>query len=195
MTVIGITGSIGTGKSTVAKIIKSLGYPVIDCDEVNHNLLRKTGLGYQAVLSAFGTAILDSNLEIDRKKLGSIVFNDEAKRLKLNSLLHPLVKNEVQKAIEENTRNLFFMECPLLFETDFYLLCDYTVVVYTDLDHQIWRVMKRDGIDFPTALKRIYAQAPLEEKMNKADFVIDNCHDAGDLLWQVKQMILKIERK
>lgn len=192
--VIGITGSIGCGKSTVAKKIRALGHQVIDCDEIGHKLLLKNNLGYKKVVNAFGKRILNNNEEIERSILGKIIFDNQEERKKLNGILHPLIKDEVIKLINDSEEYLIFMECPLLFETDFHKLCDYKVVVYLDLDNQIWRVMKRDNIDFPQALKKIYAQDSLENKLDNADFIIDNCHNEGDLDWQIKQMILKIER-
>ena len=191
---VGITGSIGSGKSTVCKIIQSLNYPLIDCDVISHEILNDKATGYNQVLEAFSTAILDDNQMINRQKLGEIVFGDSNKRQTLEGILHPLIKQRIKAIIADSIDKVIFMECPLLFETDFHELCDYTVVVYVDLDNQIWRVMKRDNVDFPTALNRIYTQMSLSEKMERADFIIDNCHQQGDLNWQVKQIIEKIER-
>ena len=89
---------------------------------------------------------------------------------------------------------LVFIDCPLLFETDFHELCDLTVVVYVNMDTQIRRLMDRDKITFPEALKKIYAQMSLDEKLALADFVIDNCHSLGDLEWQIKQLLFRLER-
>ena len=195
MKVIGITGSIGTGKSTVARKLVDLGYEVIDCDLIGHNILNKNRVGYKKVLMEFGTDILDDEGHINRKKLGSIIFSDSIKREKLNQILHPLIKEKVKKEVEKSKCKFVFIECPLLFETDFYELCDYTIVVYADSNTQISRVMQRDKVDFPTALKKINAQMPLEKKMALADFVIDNCHSEGDLDWQIKQILFKLEEE
>ena len=192
--IIGLTGSIASGKSTVSNKLKSLGYKVVDCDEINHQLLAKDNIGYQEVLSAFGDEILKDNLEIDRKKLGKLVFNDPNIKMKLNQILHPLIKKVVIKEFEEVKDGLVFLDCPLLFETDFHQLCDLKIVVYVNLDTQIHRLMERDNITFPEALKKIYSQMPLEEKMELADYVVDNCHSLSDLDWQLKQLLFRLER-
>lgn len=191
--VVGITGSIGTGKSTVAKKLEELGYKTIDCDRVNHLLLEKDNIGYQKVVDIFGDKILDPNKNIDRKKLGAIVFGNNEKITLLNNTLHPLIYTKVKEEID-NSEGLVFLNCPLLFETNFIDLCDYTIVVYVDLDTQIKRIMKRDNTDFPTTLKKIYSQMPLADKMEKADFIVDNCHQEGDLNWQINQILFKLER-
>jgi dephospho-CoA kinase len=191
--VIGITGSIGTGKSTVANKIAELGFKVIDCDEVNHNILEKNNIGYNKVVAEFGLSILDEELNLDRKKLGSIVFENKEKLSLLNQILHPLIYDKVKEEINSG-EGFVFLNCPLLFETNFIDLCDYTIVVYVDLDTQIKRVMRRDHTDFPTTLKKINSQMPLVVKMEKADFIIDNCHSEGDLNWQIKQILFNLER-
>ena len=190
--VIGVTGSIGCGKSTVCKLIQNLGYNVIDCDKVGHDILLPNHEGYIEVIKAFGDDILAED-GIDRKKLGKIVFDNPKKRELLNSITHPLIKKEVKNMISEIDDKLIFMECPLLFGTDFIDLCDYSIVVYSDMDNQIKRLMERDGINFPQALNRIYAQMSIVEKMERADFIIDNCHGFSELEWQTTHIIKKIE--
>ena len=100
----------------------------------------------------------------------------------------------VLEEIEIIKEGLVFIDCPLLFETDFHKLCDVTVVVYVNMDTQIHRLMERDKIIFPEALKKIYAQMPLDDKLSLADYVIDNCHSLGDLDWQIKQLLFRLER-
>ena len=192
--IIGLTGSIASGKSTVSNILKDMGYLVVDCDDINHRLLKKARPGYNAVLEEFGEEILDEHGQIDRKKLGKLVFNDNKLKEKLNQILHPLIKQRVIEEINILNEGLVFIDCPLLFETDFHELCDLTVVVYVNMDTQIRRLMDRDKITFPEALKKIYAQMSLDEKLALADFVIDNCHSLGDLEWQIKQLLFRLER-
>ena len=192
--VIGLTGSIASGKSTVSKKLSDLGYMVIDCDQINHKLLKKARKGYYPVLEEFGEEILDEHDQIDRKKLGKIVFNDSKLKEKLNQILHPLIKEVVLEEINMLNEGLIFLDCPLLFETDFHKLCDATVVVYVNMDTQIRRLMERDSITFPEALRKIYAQMPLDDKLSLADYVIDNCHSLGDLDWQIKQLLFRLER-
>lgn len=190
--VVGITGSIGTGKSTVAKLFKEKGFPVIDTDVLTHDCYEKKGKVTDEVAALFGSDILDDKGLVDRKKLGKLVFGSEESLAKLNSIIHPIVKEKTIEAINQY-EGLIFVEVPLLFETDFIKLCDYSIVVYADLDSQIHRIMARDNIDFPTALKRIYSQMPLAKKMELADFIIDNSHSEADLPWQVSQLTLKLE--
>ena len=192
--VIGLTGSIASGKSTVSKKLKELGYAVVDCDAINHAILVKDEVGYAEVVKQFGVDILDENLEISRKKLGSIIFNNNTLKEKLNQILHPLIKDRVIKEIENVKEGMVFLDCPLLFETDFHELCDLKVVVYVNFDIQLRRLMQRDNITFPDALKKIYAQMSLDEKLELADYVIDNCHSFGDLDWQIKQLLFRLER-
>ena len=192
--IIGLTGSIASGKSTVSNKLKQLGYKIIDCDEINHQILEKNQIGYTSVLAEFGTDILDANSEIDRKKLGGIIFNDKAAKEKLNQILHPLIKSIVKEEIAKIDDGLVFLDCPLLFETDFHELCDLKVVVYVNMDMQISRLMERDRITFPEALKKIYAQMSLDDKLALADYVLDNCHSLSDLDWQIKQLLFRLER-
>ena len=190
--VIGITGSIGSGKSTVSRHLTNMGYYVIDCDKISHSVLRDNAKAKEEITNEFGTDIIDQDGYISRKKLGSIIFKDKDKRIKLNGILHPKIKEEVKKEIKESNNQIVFLDCPLLFETDFVELCDYKVVVYVDMDSQIRRIMARDNITFPEALNKINAQMPLKEKVELADYVIDNCHLEGDLDWQLTQLVKKI---
>ena len=192
--VIGLTGSIASGKSTVSNRLKSMGYQIIDCDQINHEILKKDNIGYTLVVKAFGNDILNTDLEINRKALGNLIFSNKDLKEKLNNILHPLIKDIVKKEIDGSSEKLIFLDCPLLFETDFHKLCDYTIVVYVNLDTQIQRLMHRDGITFPEALKKIYAQMPLDEKLTLADYVVDNCHTLADLDWQIKQLLFRLER-
>ena len=191
--IIGLTGSIASGKSTVSKKLLDLGYYVIDCDKINHSILKKGMIGYNEVIKVFGQEILTADNELNRKTLGNLVFNDKKVKEQLNQILHPIIKNIVIEEINKH-EGLIFLDCPLLFETDFHKLCDYNIVVYLNLDTQIHRLMERDNISFPDALKKIYAQMSLEDKLSLADFVIDNCHGLGDLDWQIKQLLLRLER-
>ena len=191
--VIGLTGAIASGKSTVSSKLQQLGYKIIDCDKINHEILKQNNIGYSAVVKEFGEDILDENKEINRKELGKVIFNNSKLKEKLNQILHPLIKDIVIKEIEQ-LDGLIFLDCPLLFETDFHKLCDLTIVVYVNLDTQIQRLMSRDNVTFPEALKKIYAQMPLEDKLTLADFVVDNCHGLGDLDWQIKQLLFRLER-
>lgn len=191
--VIGLTGSIASGKSTVSNKLIELGYQVIDCDKINHDLLKIDNAGYNAIVKEFGSLILDKDKNIDRVQLGKIIFNNPKQKEILNKILHPLIKEKVKEEISQ-LEGTIFLDCPLLFETDFHELCDIKIVVYVNMDTQIQRLMQRDKITFPDALKKIYAQMSLEDKLALADYVIDNCHGLGDLDWQLKQLLFRLER-
>lgn len=193
--VIGITGSIGSGKSTVSRHLKNLGFEIIDCDKISHEMLLPNNQGHKLVTNEFGSDILDELGYIVRKKLGDIVFSCEEKREKLNEILHPLIKDEVKRKINNCKDELVFIDCPLLFETDFYKLCDYTICVYVDMDNQIRRIMQRDNVNFPAAINKINAQMPLKNKVNLADFVIDNNYQESDLDWQLNQLLKNLMKK
>ncbi len=186
--VIGLTGGIASGKSTTSKYIKEKGYKVIDCDQISHNILLSGNCGYNALVNEFGNEILEDN-EISRVKLGSIVFNDKEKLNTLNSILHPLIYNEVKNQINED---LVFIDCPLLFETNFIELCNKTLVVYVDKETQLDRLMKRNNMNKEEALNRINLQLSLEEKKNRCDYIIDNTKSIDDLHNQINEFLNKL---
>jgi len=188
--VVGITGGIGTGKSSVLAILKQKGYTVLDCDKISHQVLQDKRLkqGYHKIVEIFGEDILDSKQNIDRKKLGAKVFNNKENKKILEDILHPIIKERLLKEIAKYD-GIVFAEIPLLFETDFKDLCDKTVLVYADFDSQIYRVMKRDGLDFPTAIARIREQMPIDDKVALADLIVDNRYQEYDLTWQVDLLL------
>ncbi len=175
--IVGLTGGIATGKSTVTKMFQSIGIPVIETDKIARDLLKKGTEGYEEVISTFSSSILLTNLEINRKKLGQIVFGNPQRRERLNNIVHPrvksIVKTEIQKHKELGTK-ILILDVPLLFETDFIDLVDKTVVVYTTFRKQKERLMERERIDKEYAEMKISSQMPLNRKVDLADFVIDN---------------------
>jgi len=175
--VIGITGGIASGKSTISNIIKSLGFIVIDADIVAREVVMPGEFAYQKIVEALGKAILLDNGEIDRAKLGSIVFHHEEKRLLLNGIVHPAVRKrmlaEKDTAIEKGEKTVF-MDIPLLFESQLTYMVDQTILVYVDEDVQLKRLMERNQLTKEDAIARIQSQMPLKEKKALADAVIDN---------------------
>jgi dephospho-CoA kinase len=175
--ILGLTGGIATGKSTVTDMFLERGIPVIDTDRIARDLLQKGTETYRDVVEAFGTDILLSDGSIHRKKLGQIVFRNAKKREQLNQIVHPHVRHVVESEIaiyREQNKPLVVIDVPLLFETGFDALCDKTVCVYTTREKQVARLIERDQIDATYANIKIDAQMPLSEKCDKADFVIDN---------------------
>ncbi len=177
--ILGLTGGIATGKSTVAKMFKDKGIPLIDTDLIARNLLKKGTETYDEIIKFFSKDILLTNNEINRKKLGRIIFANIQKRKKLNDIVHPMVKiivdNEIEKHQELGTRMLV-IDVPLLFETDYHKIVNKTIVVYTKPEEQLSRLTSRDVITKEYAQMKINAQMPLNEKVDLADYVINNSY-------------------
>ncbi len=194
-TVIGITGGIASGKSTVTNYLLKLGYEVIDTDKISHQITNIDNEGYIAIVNHFGNDILNADLSINRKKLGDLIFNDDVKRQQLNNILHPIIKKETIKSINNSNNDIIFLDVPLLFESKFNLLCNYTVVVYVDYKTQLQRLINRDLMTKEDADLRIKSQMSYEEKIKKADFIIDNNADYQNTYLQIDKIIEKIRRK
>ena len=176
MKVIGLTGGIACGKSTASAYLKELGACIVDTDGISRATTKRGGKGYFAVLEHFGHDLLQENGEIDRKKLGSIVFSDETKRRELNAIIHPIVIEESKEQMEAARKAGFsvcILDVPLLFESGMETLCDETWLVYVPRREQIRRIGERDGLDEKAAAARIDSQMPLEEKLKRADRAID----------------------
>lgn len=176
MKVIGLTGGIACGKSTASAYLRQRGACIVDADGISRDLTRKGGRGYGKVTAHFGSGILMENGEIDRRRLGALVFAHEDERSKLNAMLHPLIIEESVSAIKR-ARQAGYAVCvldvPLLFESGMEKLCDETWLVYVPRDEQIRRIRERDGLDAEAAAARIDSQMPLKEKMRRADRAID----------------------
>lgn len=189
--VIGITGSIATGKSSVSNYIKSKGYVVIDSDELVHKLYLKDSILYNKLISYFGESIKGID-QIDRNALRNIVFNDMNKLQALNSITHPIIFDELKKVIESLNVDLIFIDVPLLFEAGFEKLCDKVVVVYTNIDIEIKRLMKRDNINKDEAYLKISKQIGIDVKAKRADYVIDNSRDFNNTKKQIDELLERI---
>lgn len=189
---IGLTGGIATGKSTVSTIFKENNIPVIDADIEARYVVEKGSEGYQLIVEAFGEDILLPDGEINRPKLGAIVFSDEKKRQKLNEITHPRIRQQMlekkNQAILNNER-LVILDIPLLFEGELQSIVDKVVVVSTDASVQLERLMKRNDFSKEEALQRIHAQMPLEEKEKLADVVIYNNGTQEELKASVEALI------
>ena len=195
MIIVGLTGGIATGKSLVSGYLKELGAYIIDWDVIAR-AIEEPGLPtWQDIVNYFGKEILQKDGKLDRSKLGQIVFNDEAKRLKLNSFTHPRVIDEAKKQekaiVEADPKAVVVHDVPLLFEVGIDKMVDKTVVVYITEENQVKRLMARDGISEEDAKSRIRSQMPLAEKLKRADFVID---DNGSIE-QTKKQVQKLYNK
>jgi dephospho-CoA kinase len=175
--VIGLTGGIASGKSTVSNMMKDLGITVIDADVEARLAVRKGKKAYQEIISHFGPEILQSDGSIDRGKLGSIVFHNSEKRMLLNSIVHPAVREQMlSKKIDAEARGeqIIVMDIPLLFESKLTYMVDKILLVYVDEDTQLKRLIERNHFTEEEAKARINSQLPLKEKVSLADAVIDN---------------------
>lgn len=192
MIVVGVTGGIASGKSTVSRQLAAAGLPVIDADAVARLVVRPGTKGLRSVVNAFGNDILLPNGELDRHSLGQQVFSNGRKRRQLNSLLQPVIKDEIDAQIahyQELGKRVVVLDIPLLFETGYAQDCDRIVVVNIKPDLQIKRLMARNGYSRQEASQRIHAQMPLAAKVARADFVINNNGDKEALTKAVQAFL------
>lgn len=189
---IGITGGIASGKSYVCSEIKKLGYPLIDCDQINRDFQQIGMPIYNEIVKHFGNEFLNEDKTINKTKLGKLIFSNEEKRLLLNSISHPLIISEMKRQIEKND-GLIFMEIPLLYETGLEYLCDKIICVFVDEKIQINRLMARDGIEYDYTINKIKSQMPLSLKKDKSDYIIDSSNGFDDTKKQINEIIEKLK--
>ena len=191
--IIGITGSIGSGKTTVANIFGKHGFKIINADEIAHNLIQKNSASYKKLRNFFGDGILDRNKSIDKKKLGDIAFSDKIKLKKLNSIMHPTIIKQInsqKNSLKENFFENIIIDAPLLLETGAKKLVDKVVVVKTGRENIIKMLKKRYSIEKIENI--LNSQMPVEEKIRYADFVIENDKDLNHLKEEVEKILTKL---
>ena len=171
---VGITGGIGSGKSLVCKLFKILKVPVFEADLVAKDLLDHNGTIKNELIHLFGREICTAEQTIDRKKLASIIFNDNLALQKVNSIIHPKVKDSFFEWVANQDTPYILHEAAILFESGFYRLMDFNILITADRELRISRVMKRDGVDREEVLKRMRQQWPDEEKERLAQVIIRN---------------------
>jgi dephospho-CoA kinase len=199
MLLVGLTGGIASGKSLVGRVFRDMGAHLIDADRIVHSLLSKNEQAWKEVLDHFGPDILLPNKEIDRKKLGEIVFNDNEQREWLNRCLHPKVF-EAFVASVRNLRNyptdtIIVFDAALLIETGYYKKMDRTVIVYATPEQQIERLYQRDKFNKEQAHARIKSQMPLDDKREYADYVIENTGSREHTEQQARDIFLNLKRE
>ena len=178
--ILGITGSIGSGKTTAAKIFSKYHYNRIDADEIGHNLLEHNIKIKNKIIKEFGKEILDKNENVDRKRLGNIVFNSQNKLKKLNSIMHPVILNEIRTQIKKiqkkcGDKTKIIIDAPLLIETGLKNYVEKIIVIKSNKKNIIRRLNRKLAKE---KIERILkAQMPLNDKLQYADFVIDNNKD------------------
>lgn len=190
--VIGLTGSIATGKSTVSAMFRDLNIHVIDADQIAREVVEPGEKAYREVVDHFGESILQEDRTLNRQKLGSIVFADASKRVQLNNIIHPAIRKkmlEQRDALIKAEEKCVVLDIPLLFESNLTNYVEKIMVVFVDEKTQLIRLMKRDNLTKEEALERINSQLPIKEKVDLADATIDNSGTVEHSLKQLKDIL------
>lgn len=189
MLLIGLTGGVATGKSTVVRRLKELGAAVIDADQLAREVVEPGEPALEEIRQRFGPEVIGEDGQLDRARLARIVFEDEEARKALEAIVHPRIRSRMRAKIEEfkaQGEPVVVCDIPLLFETGVALdWVDRTVVVYAPKEVQLQRLMARNGLTLEEAERRIAAQMPTEEKARRADAVIDNSRGLEETFRQV----------
>lgn len=189
--IIGLTGGIASGKSTVSKMLVDLGIPVIDADIEARLAVEQGETAYNDIVRYFGQEILSPNGNINREKLGSIVFHDEEKRKALNSFVHPAVRARMLARVEDAKKTgekAIVLDIPLLIEGNLQYMADKILLVYVNEETQLQRLMERNQFSEEEALARMNSQMSIDEKIKHADKIIDN----NGTIAETKQQLMQI---
>lgn len=192
--ILGLTGSIATGKSTVAKLFLSAGIPVVDADLGARAVVLPGAPGLADIIEHFGEAYLLSDGTLDRKRLGALIFSDREKRKELDVLLKERINDWIQAEKERyisEGHKLIVLDIPLLYEGGYEDSCDAVMVVYVPEELQVKRLMSRNHLDADEATRRMQSQLSIEKKKELADFVIDNSGTIEETKKQVNDWLLK----
>ena len=195
--IIGITGGIASGKSTVTDFLRKQGYQVIDADQVVHELQEPGGRLYQALLSTFGSAILQEDGRLDRPKLGAMIFGNPELLAQSSQLQNEIIREELagRRDLLAETEDIFFMDLPLLFELQYEDWFDQIWLVDVTEETQLSRLMNRNALNQEEAEKRIAAQLSLQEKRKRADVLIENNGGLEETRQQLLDALQKLERR
>lgn len=194
--IIGITGGIASGKSTVTEFLRQQGYQVIDADQVVHELQEPRERLYQVLLSTFGPAILQEDGRLDRPKLGAMIFGNPELLAQSSQIQNQIIREELahRRDLLAEMEDIFFMDLPLLFELQYEDWFDQIWLVDVTEETQISRLMTRNGLSQEEAEKRIAAQLSLQEKRKRADVLIDNNGSLEETRQQLRDALQKLER-
>lgn len=192
--IIGITGGIASGKSTVTNYLRQKGYQVIDADQVVHELQAKGGKLYQALVSWLGSAILNEAGELERPKLSQLIFSSQENLAKSSQLQNDIIRQELANRRDQlaKTEETFFMDIPLLFEQDYADWFDEVWLVYVNPETQIKRLKARNGYSQEEAQQRLASQMKLEDKVPYTDFVIKNDGNLEELIEQIDKKLRRL---
>ena len=195
MRIIGLTGGIACGKSTLSQALRDLGAPVIDADEISHRLTAPGGAALPAIRKAFGGGVFDPEGNLDRRKLGGVIFSDGESRQKLNAILHPLIFREMEEqsmAWERRGAPAVIWDVPLLFESGMEGRCGQVWCASLSREEQLRRLIKRDGLSLEQALNRINSQMPLEAKRRRSDVVIDTSGTVEESAAAIQKLYMEL---
>ena len=189
--IIGITGGIASGKSTVTNFLRQKGFQVVDADALVHQLQKPGGRLFKALVQHFGQEIILENGELNRSLLASLIFSNPQEREWSKQIQGEIIREELATLRDQfaQTEEIFFMDIPLLFEQTYSAWFDETWLVYVDRDVQVERLMKRDQLSQNEAESRLAAQWPLEKKKDLASHVLDNNGNQEQLLNQVRILL------
>jgi len=195
---IGLTGGIASGKSTVLQHLRQAGYSVIDADKLGHKVLEQGNPGYNKVVKCFGNEILNPDGSVNRTALGGIVFVDAEKLKQLNEISHPIIAEMIQKEFEESVSDsnggIVFLEAALLIEANWYKVCGHIWVVSLDLTVALRRLQERDNLSETEAKLRVGAQLDQEERLAYADVVLQNEGTPEELFTQTQQALRELKQ-
>jgi|TARA_B100001964_G_scaffold50429_1_gene56813 dephospho-CoA kinase len=196
MLLIGLTGGIASGKTTVSNMFVKLGAHLIDADVIARDVVKPDKPAWKEIVSAFGESVLDDKKEIIREKLAAAIFNSPEKRKQLEAITHPRIIEEENRLINEIRKNnkpgIIILDAALLIEAGHHNRVDKLIVVYLNKNTQIKRLRKRDSLSFADAKKRLDSQMSLNEKVNLANYVIDNGKSTDESEKQVSQIYKKL---
>ncbi|UXT53723.1 dephospho-CoA kinase [Staphylococcus aureus] len=189
--VIGLTGGIASGKSTVSELLSVFGFKVVDADKAAREAVKKGSKGLAQVREVFGYEAIDENGEMNRRYMGDLVFNHPEKRLELNAIIHPIVRDIMEEEKQEYLKQGYnvIMDIPLLFENELENTVDEVWVVYTSESIQMDRLMQRNNLSLEDAKARVYSQISIDKKSRMADHVIDNLGDKLELKQNLERLL------
>ncbi len=185
--IIGLTGEIGNGKSTVTDILKEYGYQAFICDDIANNIMMNNTKVYEDIIQLFGNEIIREDLALDKRKISDIVYKDEEMLIKLNKIIHPAVIDFIKSNLKPD--NNYVIESAILFDTDLVLLCDKIIYVYTNYEERLKRLSESRNLSEEKIKEILSNQMESEDFKEKSDYVIDNSFSPSDTKEQLKKIL------